>query len=249
MFRVISEYKIWMLLATQDIRARYSRSLIGPLWITISMTTLIMGIGILYSQIFQIEFIDYVAYLSLGILTWNYINTTIIDSSGVFVEFKELIINTTITIPMLCARVVLRNVIILFHNVLGVLIVFFVFNVTIQNVWAPMLGLLAVTAILFPVAVAVSLVSARFRDFSQILQPLLQLFFFLTPIFWQPDQIERSYFVTYNPFFYLINLIRGPAITGEFVESDYVVVFSLTFCAAILAIIAHRGFKDVRTWA
>ena len=54
---------IWLTLAWFDIVLRYRRSMLGPLWITLSMGAMIGGMGPLYSSLFgNYESFDLEAY-------------------------------------------------------------------------------------------------------------------------------------------------------------------------------------------
>ena len=50
--------ELWGHLGWQDIKQRYRRSVIGPLWITLSMAITAIGLGLLYSQLFEREHPD-----------------------------------------------------------------------------------------------------------------------------------------------------------------------------------------------
>src|SRR3712207_4312363 len=47
--------ELWLQLGWQDIRQRYRRSVLGPIWITISMAVTAIALGILYSALFGLE--------------------------------------------------------------------------------------------------------------------------------------------------------------------------------------------------
>ena len=44
-----SNVRAWWTLASYDIVLRYRRSILGPLWLTISMGAMLLGIGPLYT--------------------------------------------------------------------------------------------------------------------------------------------------------------------------------------------------------
>jgi ABC-type polysaccharide/polyol phosphate export permease len=44
-----------------------------------------------------------------------------------------------------------------------------------------------------------------------IVQTVIQMMFLLTPILWRPDQIPgREFLYLFNPFFYLVQIVREP---------------------------------------
>ena len=49
----IRERELWGHLGWQDIKQRYRRSVIGPLWITVSMAITAVGLGPLYAVLFD----------------------------------------------------------------------------------------------------------------------------------------------------------------------------------------------------
>lgn len=46
--------ELWSTLAWYDIVLRYRRSMLGPLWLTISMGAMLIGMGPLYSTLFNV---------------------------------------------------------------------------------------------------------------------------------------------------------------------------------------------------
>ena len=52
-------WRVWAMLGTTDILKRYRRSRIGPFWITISMAVLVLGLSIVYSNIFAVPLAEY----------------------------------------------------------------------------------------------------------------------------------------------------------------------------------------------
>ena len=58
---------IWWTLAWFYIVLRYRRSMLGPLWLTLSMGAMIGGMGPLYASIFGTELSKFFPHLTLGI--------------------------------------------------------------------------------------------------------------------------------------------------------------------------------------
>jgi ABC-type polysaccharide/polyol phosphate export permease len=74
-------------------------------------------------------------------------------------------------------------------------------------------GLLILTLTLFSVSIIVSVLCTRFRDLAQIVTSVLQILFFLSPIFWKADSLGtggRALLVKLNPVYYLIEIVRQP---------------------------------------
>ena len=63
-------HELWLHLGWQDIKQRYRRSVLGPLWITIAMGTTAVAMGGLYSKLFHLELSEHLPYVTLGLIIW-----------------------------------------------------------------------------------------------------------------------------------------------------------------------------------
>ncbi|MDB5827110.1 MAG: type transporter, partial [Variovorax sp.] len=76
---------IWWTLAWFDIVLRYRRSMLGPLWLTLSMGAMIGGMGPLYSSLFGTELSKFFPHLALGLIFWGFFSSMVIDSCNTFI--------------------------------------------------------------------------------------------------------------------------------------------------------------------
>src|SRR5262249_27804557 len=61
------------------------------------------------------------------------------------------------------------------------------------------------------IALASAILSTRYRDIPQVISNLIQVVFFVTPIFWSPSVMShRPAFVELNPFYHLLAVVRDP---------------------------------------
>ncbi|MGH3437917.1 MAG: ABC transporter permease, partial [Sciscionella sp.] len=97
------------------------------------------------------------------------------------------------------------------------------------------------------VSLFLGIISTRFRDFPQLIASLVQLLFYLTPIVWPVDQVlnaggrraSLSGFVRplldLNPFYHLIQVVRGPLTGGGVSAVNWIAVGLLTVVGWALA--------------
>ena len=78
-----------------------------------------------------------------------------------------------------------------------------------------------------------------------IIRNLLQLAFFVTPIFWDYRRVlsGREYIVDYNVLFYFVEIVRGPLLGEVPAANTYVVVFAVTVIGYALAFLAYRRMR------
>ena len=67
-------YHLWALLGWKDILNRYQRSLLGPLWLTVSMGIPIGTLGLLYASLFKMDLSIYLPFLTVGFIIWQMIS-------------------------------------------------------------------------------------------------------------------------------------------------------------------------------
>lgn len=85
------------------------------------------------------------------------------------------------------------------------------------GIYAGAAGLLVVPALILAIANAMwvglllGTLCTRFRDIPQIVQSLMRVAFFVTPVIWIPAQLgTREHLALWNPFTYFVELIRAP---------------------------------------
>ena len=216
-------HRVWTMLARMDIRQRYRRSILGPFWITIAMIVWILAIGPLYSHLLGIGSDEFIPYVAMGIITWGLISGLLLDGANAFVSADNLVRSVKLPYTVHILRVLQRNLIIFLHNLLAFVPFMIWLGIWPQWRWlAAIPGLALILMAAMPAAFLLGTLSARFRDLQQIIASIVQLAFFMTPIFWKAELLgERSYFADYNPFQVMLEMVRRPIVEGLPGWQDY----------------------------
>jgi lipopolysaccharide transport system permease protein len=74
------------MLGWQDLKQSYRRSPIGPFWLTVNSGILIATMGVVFGVLFDMELRDYLPYLAVGLVTWNFLSTALNEACNVFVH-------------------------------------------------------------------------------------------------------------------------------------------------------------------
>jgi lipopolysaccharide transport system permease protein len=195
-----------------DIRLRYRGSTLGPFWLTLSTGIMVAALGVLYSTLFRTNIHDYLPFLSLSIVLWNFLGALVSESCTTFTEAEAVIRSVRMPFFVFAVRIVIRNLLALAHNILVIVVVFCVFLV-----WPGWHALLALPALALWVvdALALSLLlgsfCARFRDIQPIVNSVMQIAFFMTPVIWRPEQLGAGVeYLPLNPFYDLLEIVRAP---------------------------------------
>lgn len=213
-------------LAWHDVVSRYRGSILGPLWITLSMGLMVLGIGFLYSRLLNMPLKEFLPFVALGIVFFGLITQTINEGCDTFVQASSMLSQTALPMFTFVWRTVLRNLVNLGHHlviVIGVLIWSGLWRDA--NVPLALAGLVLVVANIAWISLLVSIASARFRDIPQIVASITQFAMFMTPVFWRPQgSLLNHALLKFNPFFHLLDAVRSPMLGGHPDPVSYLVI-------------------------
>ena len=228
---------IWLTLGWLDIKQRYRRSALGPWWITLSLGITVLTMGVLYAKLFKQDIHSYLPFLAIGMVFWNLVSALITESSTVFIAAEGIIKQLPMSFGIHVLRMIWRNVIIFFHNMLVVFGVLLFFGVRP----GPSLLLFPIVVILvmangYWVGILVGILGTRFRDIAQIIASIVQILFFLTPVMWTPASLtHKVWIMEYNPLYHVLAIARNSLTGGAIPYQSYGVVFGMTLLGWILA--------------
>lgn len=247
----IQSYELWTFLAWHDIKIRYRRSKIGPLWITITTGIFCVTLGLVYSQLFKSNISDLLPHLTIGLVIWGFISSCIGEMPNLFVDNAPYIKDMRINPMSIVFRSIVRNMIILGHNLIIIFAIYLFYGI-----WPGRIIFLVIPSFVLVVlnviaaGVVLSVIGARFRDLSQITQSILQIVFFITPIFWTPKLLEKGiWIVSINPAACFIDLLRSPLL-GQIPEltSWMVSLLTLAVSSAIALLIYQKKSPRIVFW-
>ena len=209
-------WELWGTLAWYDVVLRYRRSMLGPLWLTISTGLMLVGMGPLYAMLFGVPLNQFFPHLALGIIFWGFLTGCIVDGCGVFYTAANYLKQPGFPPLALVWRSLARNVIQLAHTIILYIPIARWFHVPITSrVFLFIPGLVVLVINLHAIMITLGVLTARFRDVAQIVSSVLTMMLFLTPVMWFPDALpQRARFVLWNPFAQLLALVRLPLLGG-----------------------------------
>lgn len=222
--RGMSAWQIWWMLAYQDVRQRYIRSVLGEFWISLSLGISILAIGTLYGGLFGFSMAGYLPYLAAGVAGWTFISASLVEGAQAFIADYVLLLQSSLPKSIYVYRVVLRSSIVFAHNVIIVILTCLVFgSVPGWSLFALVPNFLLVAVNVAWMALFLAIVATRFRDIPPILTNVLQLLFFVTPIIWRPEQVPEHlrFVVLLNPFAIFLDLLRAPFLGTSVSEGKY----------------------------
>lgn len=206
-------YGVWGRLAYHDIRQRFRRSVLGPFWLTLSMGIMIGAMGLIFSTLFHQDAAQTLPFIATGIIFWSLLTACINEGSAVFIAAEAFLQNVPMPVSVHVYRMLARNVLIWVFNMAIYVAVAAMFRVSPG--WDVLLfvpGFALFLANAAWMSLACGIVSTRYRDIPQVITNLIQVVFYITPVFWSPASLDESAqrFVDLNPFYHLLEIVRAP---------------------------------------
>jgi ABC-2 type transport system permease protein len=243
---------LWGHLGWQDIKQGYRRSVIGPFWITISLGIQALGMGILYAALFGQQLHDFLPYLAVGLIIWQFMAGCVNEGAEVFIRNEGLIKHLPAPLSVHVFRLVWRQLLFFGHNVLVWLALILIFPRPLG--WSSLLALPALAVIVLNgawVAIVVGIIATRYRDVPPVTASIVTLMFFMTPIVWDYEQLKnragsigkRARLAELNPFLHFVEILRRPMIGESFEPRHWVVTLAITVVGWAAALLVLRNYR------
>jgi lipopolysaccharide transport system permease protein len=241
----LARWRLALALARLDLRNRYRGSVLGPFWLTISTAVMVAGIGLLYSTLFKLPLTAYLPYLAVSLLVWNTLNQIVMDAGTSLVASEGVIRQMPLPYTVHVLRFVIRNAMIAAHSLPLIAVVFLICGVLPgPEALLALPGLLLLLLNAFAGGLFLGMICARFRDIQQMVASAMQLVFFMTPVIWKPELLgPHQVWLPLNPFYVLMETVRGPLIEGGGSWLVWLAALIYTATACVLALAFFVRFR------
>jgi lipopolysaccharide transport system permease protein len=242
--------RLWLILGWNDIRSRYRRTILGPFWTVLSTATLVGALGFVNAVLWNISISTYLPYFCAGYISWLLFLTIINESCSSIIASESIVKVVRVPYSVFVFRVLTRNIIVFGHNLTIFLLVALIFGVTVSanTLLLPVgLGLAVINYAWIGLLLAV--VCARFRDVIQLVTNVTTILFFITPVFWQPSQLDavpvaRSILADANFAYHIVDVIRAPLL-GQVPEPlSYIYLGTTAVLGFVVTALLMRPFYN-----
>lgn len=235
--RKIHQYRhtLWNM-AISQLKTKYSASILGISWAVISPLLIMLAVTFVFTAIFKIEIKNFSFFVLSGMLPWMFFSNALSEVTNSILGQKNILHQFSLPREILPLSSVLSNFI---NFLLGWLIIYPLFLFLNPKI-IYLLPLLAVVLMLnfffvCGLGLILSVLNVFMRDISQLLNILLMLWFWLTPVFYSPDMVPVKFrwICNLNPMTPYIVYYREVVFIGRvpdiavFISSLLLAVFSL----------------------
>jgi teichoic acid transport system permease protein len=241
-------------LSKKDLRTKYLGSFMGVLWAFIHPTIAIL----VYWVVFQVGFkttpmdgnLPFILWLLSGIIPWFFFSESLSSATNSIIENNYLVKKIVFPVSLLPIVKVLSA---LFVHVFFIVVLFLMFKIynygfTVYNLQV-IYYLLSTVCLTLSLSYITSTLVVFLKDVGQFVGVVIQLLFWLTPIFWNFDIVETKYqiFFKLNPVFYIVNGYRDAFINRIwFWEHPFMTIY-FWFFVLLTSLIGMRIFKKMRS--
>ncbi len=192
----------------------YQRSVLGFFWTLLNPLLHLIALSAVFSLLLGRPLREFVLYLFAGQLPWQFVTATLAQGSTSLIASQGLL--RKIYVPKLLFPLTVAVV-----NALNLAFAMAALFVLLQLVGAPIfpqivllpvaLGLVAAFA--FGLSLALVVLSTVYRDVEHILGVVLHVWFFLSPVLWEPAVLARQHpiaavLIAANPMTHFLGLFH-----------------------------------------
>ena len=231
-------------LVARDMKLRYKRSVLGIAWSLLTPLAQLAVFYLIFRVLLPLNVPNYLSFLFCGVLVWSWFQGSLSQATSAIVDNRDLIKRPGFPGAILPAVTVTSNLI-HFLLALPVLLVFMALG-GITMTWA-VLGLPFLILVQFLLTLSLAYFVATFyvafRDTQHLLGVLLNLLFFLTPIFYKSTDLPAGYqaFYRLNPMVHLVESYRAILLAGTLPNRSILLV--LTLAAIGILFLGYHVFR------
>ena len=238
-------------LAYSDLKVKYRSTVLGPMWMVLTLAGGSLGLSLLWSELWDLPKHEIVPSVTIGFLTWMFLSGAILESTECYLRQQEIVKNLFLPLLFVPCSVFLRHMISFAHSfliIIPLLIIYPPRDLLCLILFIP--GLMISSLTIFFVSIIIAIVSLRFRDIAPLISSIMPMMFFFSPVLFRANQLESLKIILFiNPFTYIITLIKDPLLGNNPPTSIWVGGISLCiFSFFLLVVLLKFKRKNIIFW-
>lgn len=230
----LKHWRLWSLLAWNDLHQRYKRTWIGMGWIALSFALFALVKIFIFGPMTGKVLSYYGPYLATGFLAFRLISNFISNGANVFVGSQNWIKSEPLPISVHLYKLLASNFIVFSFAIIPAILIcvgFKNFNLGVFYSLPFSLFIFALSGLC--VSAIMGVLCTRYRDIMHFVVTIMQVMYFATPILWvPPDTGLRATLAFVNPLTHYIAIIREPIISNQIPWDSWklICLYSLFLC-------------------
>jgi ABC-2 type transport system permease protein len=228
---------IWAL-ALKELKIRYKRSVLGFLWALLNPLLLLIVLSVVFSTIMASQIPHYPVFLLCALLPWTFFSQSLSYAAESVVGNGDLIKKVRVAKLVFPVAAVVSNMINFLLSMIPLILIVIAVGQPFYWTWLYLpIPLFALTIFTLGATFLFATANVYYRDVAHILQVLLQVLFYVTPIIYSIDLIpaRHRWLLKLNPLQYYLNGFRLSVYYGQLPRLSSIVA---CFVCAILMLVA-----------
>lgn len=239
-------------LTSASLKQRYRRTFAGFLWVVLSPIVMFTVQATIFKFVMRIEIEHYFLFLVSGLLPWIFINSTISMCTTTFVNTGMLLKSYKLNPYVFLIANILDNFINFITSFIIILIPILILtdapNVSVLGLLlAPVNCILLFCGATFSVSI-LAVFHVFYRDTAFVVQFIMSILFFLTPIFYPVELIPETirWTVNLNPFYLMIDPFRQSLMGQDMAQYYQAIakVIGLDICLYFVAVFVWKRSRN-----
>jgi len=218
---LLSQRRLIISMASREVRAQYVGSSLGILWTLIHPIVMITVFWFVFSVGFKarpMNDVPFVVWLTAGLAPWYIFSEIISGSTNIIVAHAHLV-KKTIFSPQILPIVKILSSLVTHAVFVAVLLVLLLFQ-HMHFSWyyfQALYYLFCLLVLSLGISWALAALNVFIRDVAQLVTVVLQVGFWVTPIFWDISMMNPTiqWYLKLNPVYYIIQGYRDSFITFQ----------------------------------
>lgn len=203
-------------LSLNDFKTRFAGSYLGIVWAFVQPVVTILLYWFVFERAFHatgVGNVPFALWLTCGLVPWFFFSEALMGGTSSLIEYQYLVKKVVFQIDILPVVKIFSSLYVHVFFVLLTIVIFLVSGMQISIYWVQTFYY-SLCAVFFTLGLAyiTSAVTVFFRDLTQIINVLLTVGTWLTPIMWNFDTTDLQGFIsiilTANPMFYIVQGYR-----------------------------------------
>lgn len=250
---IIDNRKMIWKLAKNDFRTKYAGSYLGIVWafvqpvVTILVYWLVFEFGLKSGS--PVENTPYILWFVAGMVPWFFFSEALNNCTNCLLEYNYLVKKVVFEVSILPLVKILSS--------LFVHLVFIGFTIIIYAGYGRILTInyaellyyvMCLIILILSLSYATSAMVVFAKDLGQVINIILQVGMWATPILWSYDILPKEllWLFKLNPMFYIINGYRDSFLTDTMPWDDKILFLYFWILVAVLFVIGVKAFKKLQ---
>jgi len=211
---------LWELTKT-DLKKRYLGSYLGVIWAFVQPTVTVMVTWVVFSVGFKskpVEDVPFILWLVCGMFPWFFFGNAVTSATSSITSNSFLVTKVVFRVSLLPLIQILSELIVHLF-LLALMFAMFAFYGLMPRLCSLQLFyyLACELFLIFGISLITSSLSVFSRDVNHLVRVIIQLGYWVTPIFWNLDMMPSGYrwIFELNPMCYVANGYRDALIHGQ----------------------------------